>query len=409
MPNTATPHHSTRRISWDLLRVIAIVSVVLGHVTHQGALLHGELTGYPFRVPAQFGAAGLMVISAYFVCVSVRKPDTGRWLWSRVARLVPAYLVAVLVTYVVTRYAAIHFSGLPTPDGVTGFLFGVPQGPPADPFPWYIPTWQDLLTNLGMIQAWDYYGFHYLDGSWWTLPVQLFAFCAAAWLFLRRWRTDRVMMWLVWVLMVASAVVRFLIFDPGRTPIQVVNVFFGLGLQRTHLFAMGIALWLWSRKRLESWHLGLLAAACILVQDLHVFPFHRAMPQDPARWPSTIGFAALLLMICLAARGSDWRFPGLARVAPALTWLAGISYGLYLVHQELGYVLARALLDIGVPGWLRLPAVLAAAVLAGWALTAWVERPLHRRLTARRAGKPAQEPVKAQVEEPEPVSVGGAS
>ncbi|WIX75245.1 hypothetical protein QRX50_27320 [Amycolatopsis carbonis] len=212
------------------------------------------------------------------------------------------------------------------------------------------------------------------------------------------------MMWLVWVLMVVPAVVRCGVFDPRRTPIRVLNVFRGPGPRR-YLSAP----WSRCRNRPKSRPRSLLVAACIVVRDLHVFPFHRAMPQDPARWPSTIGFAVLLLVICLAARGSDWWFPGLARVAPALTWLAGISYGLYLVHQEMGYVLARALLDIGVPGRLRLPAVAAGAVLAGWALTAWVERPLHRRLTARRAGKPAQEPAKVQVEESEPVSVGGAS
>ena len=131
MPTSPTP----RRISWDLLRVVAVFAVVLGHVTHQGALLHPELTGYPVRVTAQFGAAILLVISAFFVCASLRKGNPRRWLWNRVARLVPAYLAAVLLTYVVTRWAAISFSGLPYPPGVTGFLFGVPQGPPSNPSP----------------------------------------------------------------------------------------------------------------------------------------------------------------------------------------------------------------------------------------------------------------------------------
>ena len=117
--------------------------------------------------------------------------------------------------------------------------------------------------------------------------------------------------------------------------------------------------------------------------------------------------AVMMLLVCVAARGPDWRFPGLPRIAPAVTWLAGISYGLYLVHQELGYILARALLDLGVPGRLRLPAVLAAAVLAGWAITAGVERPVHRWLTARRDRR--RKPQEPQVTDAEPVSVGGGS
>jgi peptidoglycan/LPS O-acetylase OafA/YrhL len=402
-----------RRINWDILRVVAVFAVILGHVTHQGALLHPELTGYPVRVTAQFGAAILLVISAFFVCASLRKGSPRRWLWNRIARLVPAYLAVVLVTYVVTRYAAIRFSGLPFPPGISGFLFGVPQGLPADPSPWYIPTRLDLLANLGMVQEWGwrFETFYYLDGSYWTLPVQLMAFAAAALLWPRAWRTHRVTVGLLWALILVPLVLRFALFPPSfelSTHQKVVDsVFYGLGLQRTHVFAIGVAIWLWSRHRLKTWHAALFVVAAVAAQDLQVFPFHRALPQDAERWPSTIGFAVLLLLVCLAARGPDWRFPGLARIAPAVTWLAGISYGLYLVHQELGYILARALLNIGVPGWLRLPAVLAAAVLGGWAITAGVERPVHRWLTARRDRR--RTPEEPQVTDAEPVSVGGGS
>jgi peptidoglycan/LPS O-acetylase OafA/YrhL len=410
VPTTPT---APRRISWDLLRVAAVLAVILGHVTHQGALLHPELTGYPVRVTAQFGAAILLVISAFFVCASLRKGSPRRWLWNRIARLVPAYLAVVLVTYVVTRYAAIRFSGLPFPPGISGFLFGVPQGLPADPSPWYIPTRLDLLANLGMVQEWGwrFETFYYLDGSYWTLPVQLMAFAAAALLWPRAWRTHRVTVGLLWALILVPLVLRFALFPPSfelSTHQKVVDsVFYGLGLQRTHVFAIGVAIWLWSRNRLKTWHAALFVVAAVAAQDLQVFPFHRALPQDAERWPSTIGFAVLLLLVCLAARGPDWRFPGLARIAPAVTWLAGISYGLYLVHQELGYILARALLNIGVPGWLRLPAVLAAAVLGGWAITAGVERPVHRWLTARRDRR--RKPEEPQVTDAEPVSVGGGS
>jgi peptidoglycan/LPS O-acetylase OafA/YrhL len=402
-----------RRINWDILRVVAVFAVILGHVTHQGALLHPELTGYPVRVTAQFGAAILLVISAFFVCASLRKGSPRRWLWNRIARLVPAYFAVVFVTYVVTRYAAIRFSGLPFPPGISGFLFGVPQGLPADPSPWYIPTRLDLLANLGMVQEWGwrFETFYYLDGSYWTLPVQLMAFAAAALLWPRAWRTHRVTVALLWALILVPLVLRFALFPPSlelSTHQKVVDsVFYGLGLQRTHVFAIGVAIWLWSRNRLKTWHAALFVVAAVAAQDLQVFPFHRALPQDAERWPSTIGFAVLLLLVCLAARGPDWRFPGLARIAPAVTWLAGISYGLYLVHQELGYILARALLNIGVPGWLRLPAVLAAAVLGGWAITAGVERPVHRWLTARRDRR--RKPEEPQVTDAEPVSVGGGS
>jgi peptidoglycan/LPS O-acetylase OafA/YrhL len=401
VPTSPTP----RRISWDLLRVVAVFAVILGHVTHQGALLHPELTGYPVRVTAQFGAAILLVISAYFVCAGLRKGNPRRWLWNRVARLVPAYLVAVVVTYVVTRWAAISFSGLPYPPGLTGFLFGVPPGPPSNPSPWYIPTGLDLVANLGMVQEWGVRSgtFYYLDGSYWTLPVQLLAFTGAALLWPRSWRTHRLTVALLWALILVPLALRFPVFAPGTASPVFETFYYGLGLHRLHVFAIGVAVWLWAQRRLATWHIALFAAAAVAAQDLQVFPFHVALPQDAERWPSTIGFTVLIVLVCVAARGPDWRFPGLARIAPAVTWLAGISYGLYLVHQELGYILARALVDLGLPGWLRLPLVVAAAVLGGWAVTAWVERPVHRRLTTRR------KPEEPQVKDAEPVSVGGGS
>jgi len=253
---------TVRRISWDILRVVAVLAVVLGHVTHQGALLHPELSGYPFRVTAQFGAAILLVISAFFVCAS------------RIARLLPAYFVAVAVTYVVTRYAAIRFSGLPFPPGISGFLFGIPQGPPADPSPWYIPTGLDLLANLTMVQAWGelYDWFYYLDGSYWTLPVQLMAFSGAALLWPRAWRTHRKTVALLWALILVPVLIRFVIFDPDTTPKLVVTIFYGLGLHRVHVFAIGVAIWLWSKRRLAHWHLALFVLAAVAAQDLHVFP-----------------------------------------------------------------------------------------------------------------------------------------
>jgi peptidoglycan/LPS O-acetylase OafA/YrhL len=421
VPNPAplAGQRTTRRISWDVIRVVALLSVVLGHITHQSKLLHPEIAGYPFRVTAQYGAATLLVVSAYLACASLRKGAPGRWLWKKIARLLPAYLIAVLITYVVMRFAAALFSGQHLRGGLAGFMFGLPTGPPTTAAPWYLPTGVDLFANLTMIQGWSP-SFQWLDGSYWTLPVQLMAFTAAAVLWPRRWRTDALVIVLIWALIVGPLLLRFVIFHPADTPAWGVTLIFGLGLHRVHVFAVGVAIWLSAQGRLRSLHLGSVLAATVIAQDLHMYPLHHATPIDPDRLPSIVGFAVMLLAICAAAKGPDWNLPGLRRLAPAISWLAGISYGVYLVHQELGYMLARALLAAGATGWERLLLVLAAAVLGGWLLTMLVERPAHRLLTGQREqtppvpafsqqGKPALEDL---VEHPSqgmaPVSVGGA-
>ena len=396
MPNPPSPtgQRTTRRISWDIIRVVALLSVVLGHITHQSKLLHPELAGYPFNVTAQYGAATLLIVSAYFACASLRKGAPGWWLWKKVARLLPAYFTAVVITYVVMRFAAAWFNTQDLPDAP----------------PWYLPSGIDLFANLVMIQGWSP-DFQWLDGSYWTLPVQIMAFTAAALLWPRRWRTDVVVGALIWALILGPLLLRFVIFDPPDTPAWGVTMIFGLGLHRAHTFAIGIGIWLWARGRLRNWHLALLLIATVAAQDLNMYPLHYATPIDPDRVPSIAGFAVMLLAICAAASGPDWDLPWLRRLTPAISWLAGISYGVYLVHQELGYILARALLAAGATGSERLPVVLTTAVLAGWLLTVLVERPVHRLLTGQRERTPPSSTLKELAEMPSsgtaPLSVGG--
>ncbi|TNC19850.1 acyltransferase [Amycolatopsis alkalitolerans] len=382
---------------------------MLGHITHQGPLAHPELGGYPFRDTAQFGAAALMVISGYFVCQTIRRGGTGRWLWKKIARLLPSYVIAAVATYLVMRFAGAAFGGQSFGSGWFDTLFGPTTDGIVWKTTWYVPVGRDLLINLFMVQGWDP-AFIWLDGSYWTLPVQLAVFTAAAllWAGTPWFRGTRQAGLLAWGLVVLPLFVRFVLIGADNPARWAYGAVFGLGLHRTHAFAAGIGIWLWARGRVSGRRLALLLAAVVCAQDLHVYPHGMALPTDPARLPSDLGFAAMLLLICAAAKGRDWSF--LRPLAPAITWLAGISYCVYLLHQELGYVLARLLADAGVPGWVRLPIVLVAAVLAGWGLTTLVERPAHTWLTRPHRTTPAPEDLLPPAGNgPAPVSVGGPS
>ncbi|GLY69494.1 acyltransferase family protein [Amycolatopsis taiwanensis] len=383
MPRSDSPANKPRRISWDAVRVVAVFSVMLGHITHQGPLAHPELDDYPFRITAQYGAAGLMVVSGFFVCQTIRRGHTRRWLWRKVARLLPPYLAAVVATYLVMRMAGAAFNGQGFGEGWWDLLFGPTSDGQAWISSWYVPVGWDLLVNVFMIQGW-HNGFIWLDGSYWTLPVQLMIFAGAAllWSRARRLCTGRGVEWLAWAMIAGPLVLRFWIlgvYNQSPWAFALVN---GFGLHRMHAFAAGIGIWLWSRDRIGGRHLALLLVAAVCAQDLHLYPEHVALPGDPARLPSDLGFAVMLITICAAAKGPDWTF--LRPIAPLITWLAGISYGVYLLHQELGYLLAKALLDAGFTGWIRLPIVIAAAVGLGWLLTEAVERPAFQRLTTGR-------------------------
>ncbi|OQO91927.1 acyltransferase [Saccharomonospora piscinae] len=383
---------SSRRISWDVVRVVAILFVVLGHVTGLASDIPG-IEPYPVQVRLSFGTVTLLVLSGYFIGPTLRRGNAGRWFRARLARLLPAYLVAVVLVYTVTRFAVVRFNGGTHQGGLWGLLVAEPimpedRGPGVLPA-WHVPDLNDLVLHVLLLHEWNPDGWHRIDGSYWTLPVQVAAFACAALLWrakLHRRVGAPVMLWAAMGLAAVAPLLGELISTlPGAT-----------GMNRAYLFAAGVAIWLWQQRRLPTVQLaGLLGAALVL-------QFFRS--HAPAL-PVVLAFAVMLVAMCAAARGPDWDVPVLRSLRRPVSWLAGISYCLYLVHQQLGYVLARALSEAGVsPWWLRLSLVLGAVVLLAWLLTVCVERPAYRALTRRPAVASPTEPGGARS-----VPVGGAT
>src|SRR5699024_7815425 len=129
---------SSRRLSWDLIRVLAISLVVLGHFTGVAAGVPG-IEAYPFQLDIPFGTVTLLVLSGYFIGPTIRRGGAGQWFRARLARLLPAYLVAVVLVYTVARLVVVKFNGGTHQDGVLGALFGDPVMP-VDPAPDALPA-----------------------------------------------------------------------------------------------------------------------------------------------------------------------------------------------------------------------------------------------------------------------------
>ncbi|UVS80180.1 acyltransferase [Actinokineospora sp. UTMC 2448] len=337
-----------RKVSWDVVRVVAVLAVVVGHITRDGPVVHPELGPFAVHLPVLFGANTLLVVSAYFICVTVRRGRTARWLGHKLARVLPPYLVAAVVTYAVLRVAAPRFG-------------------------WYTPDSTDLFANVLLIQTWSP-EFHFIDGSYWTMSAQVLAFAVAALLAPRRWLRGPALMALLWALIVVPVVVQLLIRRQEDGLLRL--VYDGMTLHRAAVFGVGVAVWLWTQDRLSGFHLTAYSVAMLIGMEVHT------RSEDTA---STAAFGIALLVLAAAAGGPDWNVGPLAR---PITWLGGISFGVYLVHQELGYVIARLLVDMGVGQVGRFLTCLIAAVVLGWLLTRVVERPAHAWLTGGRRAQP---------------------
>ena len=154
----------------------------------------------------------------------------------------------------------------------------------------------------------------------------------------------------------------------------------GFGLYRWHLFVAGVAVWMLATGRLGRRHGVALLATCLAAHAVQVGEL-TADGGFTTDWWSVLGISLGVLAMTFAATGPDVAAALPRPAVHVITWLAGISYGVFLVHQTQGYVVMLWLQNAMNAGPdLQTAAMLGVGVLGGWALTRWVERPLHRRL-----------------------------
>lgn len=320
--------------------------MLLHHATLTSVSSHPDLGPLPFTFPMSMGASTLMVVSAFFACASLNSGKPGQFLWRRLARLLPAYMAAVLLTYAVQRWIA-------------------PEG-------WSQLDGRDVVYNLLLINQW-FPDVNIVDFAYWTVPVQIAAFIAGA-VLVKHLRGKKLRFFL-WALIITPLLLRPLL-DHSHTLFMVYN---GFALHRAQLFAAGIAIWLWHKQRMSTPHLVALLVATLVAQAIHT-----------TEYGSTLGFAVLLLLVCTAAAGPDWVF--FKPIARPVTWLAGISYGVYLVHEQIGTVVMDRMHAVGLrSGWL-LAGFLTSALVLGWLMTKFVERPAYRVLTQIQSGRSGSSP-----------------
>ncbi|MGH3518479.1 MAG: acyltransferase family protein, partial [Haloechinothrix sp.] len=303
----STSASSRRRVSWDVIRVLCVFLVVLYHATSIGPAAHPELIPRKIEFPYQVGASMLLLISAYFACASIRKGDMPRYWWNRIARVLPPFLAATVITFAIMRLAA-------------------PEG-------WFVPKVKELIANLLMLWHWKPQDFAKIDESYWTVPLQLMAFTVAALLWRSRWGHRRRLPIVLWAaVLVPIAQWPYRISFPPEHYRVVVD---GLGFHRFHLFVAGVAIWMWSAKRMGHGQFAALLVSCMTAHALHNY-----VVTDPgqlaADWGSTIAVCIGMLVVTMVAGGVDFdpMIPG--SWVRVIQWLSGISYGVFLMHQTIG-------------------------------------------------------------------------
>ena len=325
----------------DLLRFVAAAMVLLFHYTFRGAA-DGTFTAatYPeIDGITRYGSYGVnlfFVISGFVILLTV---DAGRgrpahFVASRISRLFPAFWVAVTVTYVVVLLA--------------GAPFAVGIG--------------DFVRNLGMFPSWI--RAPYVDGAYWTLEVELtFYLLIVAYLVLLQRRVRIEWLLLVWLLIAVPFAPNVL--GPGRLRL-------GLMVDTAPYFIAGSAFYLVWRSGWTSVRLGLIVGSWLVASVIAV----RSAYSDSVAFATTfspivavavasIGFV-VFLALCL--RPTWFRYGG----RPAIV-LGALTYPLYLVHQNIGYVVVNTV-DPVLGRWAAFIAATAVAIALAWTIHRLVER-----------------------------------
>ncbi|MDB5300255.1 MAG: putative acyltransferase [Phycisphaerales bacterium] len=328
----------------DALRGIAALGVLLYHYTSNYQRLFGH-RGQPL-FSLHWGALGVQlffIISGFVIFMTLEK--TRRpidFVRSRFARLFPVYWAAIALTLVV----------------LTLFPLAGRHVSPAR-----------ALVNLTMCQ--ELFGVGHIDPVYWTLQLELCFYAIMLVLFgagqLRRAE------WYLLALVALCELKSYWL--PASGPLMMNHPALArvmgrletlLVLDHIHVFLIGIMLYR-IHKQPKVWHVAVIGL-CLA---------HSLMWEPRLDFVMTIVFTA---GVYAAARGLLRPLQN-----PALVFLGLISYSLYLTHQNIGYVVIRAVESKGGSPNVAIAAATVLALLIATALTFCIERPALQFLRPKKA------------------------
>ncbi|MEO0406618.1 MAG: acyltransferase, partial [Cyanobacteria bacterium P01_A01_bin.135] len=315
---------SARIEALDALRGLGCLGVLFYHYTTRYDQIYGHPAPLPLSIPAgRYGVLLFFMISGFVILMSLeRTPTILEFAVKRLARLYPAYWAAIALT----------FSAVAT--------FGLPG--------------REVKLSVALLNG---LMFHPLlrvanvDGVYWTLMVELIFYVLMAGLYLLRALPKVEWAMALWLLVNTLENFNLLIEVPEVAERWLI-------LPYAHLFVMGIVFYR-LRQQGSSWlRYGLLAAS---------LAYHLSVAPEPDKLVAVLLFMGAFFLI------NAGRLEAIS--VPPLLWLGAISYPLYLLHQNIGYIVIRAL-----EGWGVLPAVsvgvaTGVAIALAAVVTAMVERP----------------------------------
>lgn len=330
----------------DLLRLFAALAVVLFHYLFRGAAADDYLaTGYPGAAPlALYGYLGVnlfFLISGFVIAWSAEGRRWDHFAIARFARLYPGFLICMSISFVVMLLAAApQFPTSPMQFVANLFLFSPALGQP------------------------------FMDGVYWSivLEVVFYGWVALALMLgvFQKWKLQLITGWLALSMLnefvVGSGAMR-MIFLTEYGPL------FAGGILIHHLFSKG--------KSPEALLLliasFLLSCNMLLILQSWMIAHYATAVSTPAL------FAANLFIHGLLIAAIHWR--SLVPASPGILMLGGLTYPLYLLHQNIGYIAINHLSPL-VGKWPAAGLVLGFMLVLSWSVWRFIETPSRRAIVS---------------------------
>lgn len=324
----------------DLLRFIAALSVTLFHYSFLGGFI-GVSSGYsplsPVFIYGFLGVPLFFIISGFVILMSACNSDLKRFFISRSARLYPAFWICCTITFFVTRNSA---------TSNTNSFF-------------------DYLVNMTMLN--ELLGIVSIDGSYWTLIIEIkFYFFISIILFFRKIHLVQIVM-TIWLL---ACIVTL----PFKNTI--VGSF--LLAEYAPYFITGAILYLVWRDGVSIGKVVILVFAWLLaiLNSKGIISTLSYSSKIDTLLVQLVITCMYIAMTAVALKKTGW----LNKID--FSRLGALTYPLYLIHQNIGYLLFNAFnskYNVHAVFW----GTLMLMIIAAFGISSFLEKPISYQLKTR--------------------------
>lgn len=299
----------------DLFRFLAAVAVVLYHYLFRGysadnmsKLNFSEIGGF-FKY-GYLGVHLFFIISGFVISLSIKKRSLIVFWISRISRLYPIYWLAVLITFIVIIF------------------FGLPR---------YNTTFKQFVFNLSMFQ--NYIGIKNIDGVYWTLFIEMkfYIFVISFYLLLNKLKEIK-LDYLIYTWLLLSILHIYL---NNIYIFRIANFFFIL--EWSSFFIAGIIFYQIYENKINLKYSILLFLSFSIsiyysISEIKELNLHFNTIFSPLVVSCFVLLSYLLMLLVSCNKLNSIN-------SSKLTKLGMLTYPLYLIHQNIGFIIFNNLVN----------------------------------------------------------------